>query len=634
MTQYLSILFFITLASCSFKSPDQEGKLQSRLEELRPEELKNIDSDGDMVSDYDEKVNGTDPLVADIPKVDVSFLQDYAIVVTFEDESTFKIDTTVARDNPSFKYRVGDLFLKANSLNNAAKLGRFSGVSWGEIHQKDFSWVKYPNIDKEYYHSKVMEYNKNKDKKIKSLVVELDNTLRLQESIYYPSIHNLEVNFYYYSHSKEAFVQIHTEKIEKTFQNGVRENFSVTITNPPLELFEDSYLRRGEFIISEVKDFNCPDRKIQNSTLLASVKNKAIPVYVSTPYASGVHYVAINKGGERFISIMKKLYSDKFSIVDEKLEQVEQFSNKLANFTYLHELKSHDKDGNWFVMTNRLKDHFLKHSFTNTDSITLSYVTGSEIAGQKNETFFSLSEKVESSDTYNRYPLGNITRNSNVDLSIYVQGLNGIKHDEQFGHFTYAPTCGRGNCSGANWFVTAPWVINSFSKLDVPFQFAEISEIGDKIKVLINNTELNLAELVNQNQATYELKSDSVGQFIHIQLTDLHNIDAIQNGTENTAFLIISPVKKGMAGLGLQVGEVTGKNIDPLQQVGPIAFNEGMRLRVPAIAVTSWRFEDWYRQAPWDNPAPNGWVPRKGEKQKFWSGLVVDIVSTITNNFN
>lgn len=633
--KYLLLAILMTNVACSFKSPDNDKKAQSRtVDELKPEELKKIDSDGDMVNNYDEKMNGTDPFVADIPKVDVSFLQDYAIEVTFEDESIFKVDTTVARDNPNFKYRVGDLFLKANSRNNAAKLGRFSGVSWGEIEQKDFSWVKYPDTDKEYYHSKVLEYLKNKGKKIKSLTLELENTLRLRESPYYASVDNLEVNFYYYSHSKESYILIHTEKIDKTFQSGVRENFAVTITNPPLELFEDSYLRRGEFIISEVKDFNCPDKKIQNSVLLSSVKNKTIPVYVSTPYESGINYVALNDGGEKFINIMNKLYSDKYSIQDEKLELVEQFSNKLADFTYLHEVKDLDKDGNWFVMTNKLKDHYLKHTFKNTDSITLSYVTGSELAGQKNETFFALTEKVDSTENYKKYPLGNVTKNSLVDASIYIQGLNGVKLNEQFGRFTFAPRCGSGNCTGANWYVTAEWVINSFSKLEEPFQFDELGEVGDKIKVLINNTELNLAELVKNNQAVLELKRDDVGQYLHIQLTDLDKIEVIQNGSENTAYLVISPVKKGMAGLGLEVHEVTGKNINPLQHVGPIAFNEGMRLKVPAIAITTWKFEEWQKQAPWDKPAPNGWIPRKGEKQKYWSGLVVDVVSTITNNFN
>lgn len=631
---YMLLFFLAITTACSFKSPDGNGKGQVRsVDELKPEELKRIDSDGDMISNYDEKINGTDPFVADIPKVDVSFLQDYAIEVVFEDESTFKIDTVVARDNPNFKYRVGDLFLKANSLNNAAKLGRFSGVSWGEIKQEDFSWVKYPNTDKEYYHSKVLEYIKNKGKKIKSLTIELENTLRLQESPYFPSIEGLEVNFYYYSHSKESHVLVHTEKIEKTFQSGVRENFAVTIENPPLELFEDSYLRRGEFIISEVRDFYCPDRKIKNSQILASVKNKSIPVYVSTPYKNEINYVALNDGGEKFITIMQKLYSDKFKVLDEKLTQVEQFANNLPDFKYLHEVKENDKDGNWYVMTNKIKDHYLKQTFSTSDSITLSYITGKDLAAQKNETFFSLTEKVDSGENFNKYPLGNVTKNSSVDVSVYINGLNGIRLNEKFQQFSFAPRCGSGNCSGANWSVHAEYMINSFAKFSEPYRFDELAEIGDKIKVLINNTELVLAELVKQNQASVMLKEDEVGQYLHVQLTGLDKIETIVNGSENTAFLVISPVKKGTTGVGVQINKMGGHNIDFVFHAGMVAFNEAMKLNLP-IAVTSWKFDEWQKKVTWGQRGPNGWVPTRGEKQKYFEGLVVDVVSTITNNFN
>lgn len=631
---YLLLLLLALSTACSFKSPEGKGNPQTRsVDELKPEELKKIDSDGDMISNYDEKMNGTDPFVADIPKVDVSFLQDYSIEVVFEDETTFKIDTVVARDNPNFKYRVGDLFLKANSLNNAAKLGRFSGVSWGEIKQEDFSWVKYPNTDKEYYHSKVMEFVKNKGKKIKSLTLELENTLRLQESPYFPSIDALEVNFYYYSHSKESYVLIHTEKIEKTFQSGVRENFAVTIENPPLELFEDSYLRRGEFIISEVKDFNCPDRKIKNSQLLASVKNKSIPVYVSTPYKNEINYVALNEGGEKFITIMQKLYSDKFAVVDEKLTQVEQFANNLPDFKYLYEVKENDKDGNWYVMTNKIKEHYLKQNFSTSDSITLSYITGKDLSAQRSETFFSLTEKVDSGENFNKYPLGNVTKNSSVDVSVYINGLNGIRLNEKFQQFFFAPQCGRGNCTGANWSVHAEYMINSFKKFSEPFRFDELAEIGDKIKVLINNTELDLAELVKQNLASVQLKEDVVGQYLHIQLTGLDKIEAVVNGSENIAFLLISPVKKGATGVGVQINKMGGHNIDFVMHAGMVALTEGMKHQLP-IAVTSWKFAEWEKKIPWGQRAPNGWVPTRGEKQKYHEGLVVDVVSTITNNFN
>ena len=129
------------------------------------------------------------------------------------------------------------------------------------------------------------------------------------------------------------------------------------------------------------------------------------------------------------------------------------------------------------------------------------------------------------------------------------------------------------------------------------------------------------------------LKEDEVGQYLHVQLTDLDKIETIVNGSENTAFLVISPVKKGTTGAGVQINKMGGHNIDFVLHAGMVAFNEAMKLNLP-IAVTSWKFDEWQKKVPWGQRAPNGWVPTRGEKQKYFEGLVVDVVSTITNNFN
>ena len=239
------------------------------------EKIKNTKLEGIKNLANQEEINkGRSPYVADIPKVKVNFLQNYNIKQTYEDQTIFEIDTRTAKDDPDFKYRVGELFLKENSINNAAKLGRFSGVTWGNIGQEDYSWVKYPDIDEKFYFSKRAEYEEFKKKKISESQITLENTLKLVESPYFNSIESLELNFYYYSYSKESYIQLHTQKIEQTFQSGVREDFVITITNPPKELLDDTYMRNGEFIISEVKDFYIPDLKMSYRELLASVKAK------------------------------------------------------------------------------------------------------------------------------------------------------------------------------------------------------------------------------------------------------------------------------------------------------------------------------------------------------------------------
>lgn len=634
---YLLLLTLLFSTACSFKSKDNDkGSNTSSREAQNTEpvdQLKKMDSDGDTISDFDEINQGLDRYVANLPKLRVNFLQDYSIKVNFEDESDFLMDTKIARDNPDFKYRVGNLFLKENSYNNAAKLGRFSGVSWGEIKQRDFSWVKYPDIDKEYYFNKAREYRYWAKAKVKESSIILENTLKLLESPLFESIEQVELNFYYYSYSKEAYVQLHTEKLDRVFQTGIREDFQIVISNPPKELIEDTYFRHGEFIISEIKDFYIPNLKIKYSDLMASVKSKTIPVYKTTPFEFDLDYVAISPKGEKFISILKKLYSDKFSVAENALTQVEQFTNNLIDYTYLHEVAKEDKLGKWFVMTNKIKDHYLKHNFTNQDAITLSYLTGTELADRVDEKIYSYSESIKSKDNGKLYAIGNITNNSQIDLSIYLNELEGIKLDVKNGNFYYRPPNCR-NCTGTNWSVSAEFQVNSFSGFNHQWFVSDLSEAKKSFEILINNKVLDLDDLISKNHATLELKGDESFKYLHITIKDFNELEVIESGKENVAFVRVKPISVGHAGVGVQINKMGGHNIDKVFHAGMVCLQEAAKRKVP-LAVTSWKFDEWQNKVPWGQAdRRTGYKPSKGQKKKYWTGTIVDLISTVTNNYN
>ena len=627
------IIFSLTLVSaCSFQSKPDDGdnKVKSH-RGLGAGQLKKMDSDGDMINDFQEQELGLDRFIANLPQIKVNFLQNYNIGFRFEDETEFNIDTAIRRTNPDFKYRVGDLFLKKNSLNSAARIGRFSGVSWGDVKQKDFSWVSYPEVDKEFYHSKVKEYQAHSSKELKNIEIELENSIKLVESGVYNSIEQLELNFYYYSYEKETYVQLHTQKLDRTFHAGIRENFHISILNPPKELLEDNYLRRGEFIISEVKDFYIPDLGVKHSTLLKSVKNKSIPVYRTTPFENEINYVAISDKGERFVDIMEKLFADKFTISEDQLFRLEQFENNLQEFKYLHELRGADKEGRWFVMTNKLKRHYLKHAFTQSDSITISYITGDELSKRPSEKISSSGEKIYSGESFQNYALGSVSNNSIINFSVYIDGLKGKELKAQPGSFSYRPPNCR-NCTGNDWSVNANFTVNTFKEFEKSWEFVNIQELNNSLELLINNNPLNMAELVEANHATYELRNDQNGQYVYFKVSSLHKLDVIASGSENVASLKISPVTIGVAGNGLQLDSVGGHNIDKIYHGGLIAFQEAGRRKIP-IAVTGWKFDQWQKRVPW-GVRGSGYTPTKGQKEKYWDGMVVDVVSTITNHFN
>lgn len=621
------------LSSCGFNSSDEDkGGTSIGTQDIDSLQESN-DSDGDLVNDKKEAELGRNPFVADLPKVKAQFLQDYRIKVLFKDESLFEINTEIARDDPDFKYRVGDLFLKENSLQNAAKFGRFSGVSWGDIKQQDFSWVKYPKVDERYYFDKKREYSQFKGKEIREIEITLENSLKLVESPIFRSIENLELSFYYYSYSKESFVQLHTEKIEKIFQSGVRDHFSITIQNPPKELLEDTYMRHGEFIISEVKDFYIPEYEISYRELLAGVKAKTVPVYRTTPFENDLNYVAISKGGESFINVLSRLYPEKFEVKDDQITQIEQFSNNLPSFKYLHELRGEDKTGHWYVMTNPLKQHFLKHRFTNNDAITLSYVTGDELSKRVSEVTPSFRKNVFSGDKEKKLPLGNISNNSEISVSLYLNSLKGVELVSKPGRFSYAPSCS-GNCTGHNWSVWAKFVHNSFKSFETPREITSFAQIAPAFDLYINNTKLNLENLVDENLATLSFKESDSGNYLNIHIRELQNLDLIQSGQENLAFLKIHPLSVGHIGEGIQVNEVGGHNIDRKHNAGLICLQEAAKRKVP-LAVTSWAFKSWESKVPWGQPdRRTGYKPVRGQKKKYFDGVVLDVVSKIINFYN
>ena len=624
------ILLLTQLLGCGFSPSKDDSKKETSTRSLShiPE---NLDSDGDQITDRVEIEQGDNPYVADVPKVQVSFLQDYKIKVSYEDNSVFEINTSTAKDDPDFKYRVGNLFLKNNSLNNAARLGRFSGVSWGEIKQEDFTWVEYPQIDENYYFLKKREYLKNKSKKVKNIEISFENSLKLLESKHFKSLSDLELNFYYYSYSQESYVQLHTQKIEKIFQAGVKSTFDVVIENPPLELIEDSYMRHGKFIVSEIKDFYLPEKKMNYREFLSSIEAKTIKVYKTTPYENTLDYIAVSKEGESFINILSKKYNEKFSISENKLTQLEQFQNNLPSFKYLNQISNEDKTGKWFVMTNKINQHYLKYKFKAKDAITLSYITGKELSERVAQIIPSY-RKTYSEDKDKKIVLGNISANSEVNISLFVNSIRGVKLERQSERFAYSPRRCR-NCSGNDWNVWANFTLNRFKNFKRAPQELDLEDLKNSVSLYINNTKLDLEELFEKEVLLVESSLAPTDFYLHFRLQNLAGLNLIKSGQENTISLSYRPYKVGLMGEGIQINQVGGENINRDQHAAIISLQQSIRFKLP-VSVTSWNFDSWSKKVRWNVRDRMGFIPRKGEKKKYFQAFDLDIAAKITNFYN
>lgn len=623
------------ISSCSFRSDEQvpeETKNQvTNHEELKP--TPNSDSDGDGMKDQEELNQGRNPFLADLPILDIKFLQNFKITGIYDgkEKGQFTIDTKVGESDPDFKYRVGHIFARHNTYKNAASIGVFSTHNYGEIAKHDLSWVKYPDIDPIFFHNESLKNRKYLDEKnyqLNSLSIDLENSVKLKANGLYKSIKNLKVKFYYFDYEKDSYELLQEVLVERHFNTGIRETFSVKLDNIPVNLLKDNFFKKGQFIISELSDYEIPELETTYKQLLAQVEQKSVPFVFNTPRETSVYYVGTNGQGISFQNILTAVFDKQFEIKENELTKVEQFENNLEDYTYLNEIKKLDKKGKWFLLTSHLNQHYLDYKFTPKDHIVLSYITGSELASQGNETVFSFRENVSGGDDYKEYPLGNVTPNTEIDIHIRPEKSWGISPK----HFTEVIDDRGGSC-GKNCIRTpiyCKWEINKMEHYDRPLVLSKgFTGETSRIELVINNEAYNLSELANKKLLNTYWKDGN----LHIQILDISKIKDIVSYEENLVSLRIKTQKKfDYWGVKLVGADRVGSH-----GMGGCAFN------TPAVAFKFGARNISRESIRWDeiqitydrvlNDAGRANLTLK-PADNYYQRISVSVSSTIKNNFN
>lgn len=616
------ILTSIILASCGFNSSDEEGgtPVQRNTSELNAKD----DLDGDLISNGDEKLIGRNPHIADFPSIRVRFLQNYKISVFYKEvetgnEGQFDIDTKVGANNPDFKYRVGNVFLRESSYKTAASIGKFSDHSWGDYKKHDLTWVKYPDIDQRFFQENVMKYSKYfNDEKflITNIVVELENSVKLNSNTDFKQISNPELTFRFYNYESENYEIIHSEQVEKNIIAGVNEIVTIKLENVNPKLISENYFKKGEFIISELTNYEIPKLKVDFKKLTSSVSNKTVPVVYNTPLETKVDYVAV-ENGIKFNKILSTLYGKKFVIENEKLKSINQFQDNLPQYEYLSELRSLDKKGNWFVFTNRLNRHYLEHDFTNKDVLALSYILGKDLSSQVDEKVFSYSSEVETTDHYQSYILGNILPNSEVSFFVESKKLFGekVKHWTDFVRNT--PCGGRRNCISIPFRCDYAW--NIFEPLEEKLNFSkEFTGEINQIQLVVNDTEYKLVDLIKEKKVS--ISWSDIGLSVNIK--NINEIQEISNTDENLLSLKINALRESKFN-GIKLVQMSG---EAAYQCPRITANAAAYNKWP-LSVESHRFGEWARFVNWNNV-------KRGERKNLVQMFSVGITSVISNFHN
>lgn len=542
----IGILASFLLVACSFKGQQTKEEAPQIVKNTNSVELPidlTLDSDGDMIPDVEEIKLGRNPAIADLPDLKVRFLQNYAITGTYTArgapvwEQKVSIDTKVGSNDPDFKYRVGRIFVRDNAYQSAASVGRFSGHTEGVIEEHDYSWIKYPEVDSKFFHKKAIELSDafTEYADFQEFSVTLESSVQLLPNRNFDSITNLEVSFYFYDYEKESYELLATKKVERHFNAGITETFQVTLDNAPQKLIRDNYLKKGEFIISKISDYEIPSLKTTYKQLLKSVREKTIPVAINTPLESTVTYVAVAEKGKRFSEILSTLFDKGFKIEGDKLLKIGQFENNLPSFTYLKEIEDKDKLGNWYIFSNKLRESYLDHAFIKGDYLTLSYITGSELASQSSEKIYSRKMSFDGGDDSFLVPIGNVSPNSKI--SIQVKGLfaNGTILDrKQEVIDTQDQSCGR-NCISfgrlCRWDVVTPL---HYSK--PPIFNEDFSGDIEKLSLVINDVEYSLKELFKEENGKRRISLKFEKSDLFLEITDISKIAPVTNFEENILY--------------------------------------------------------------------------------------------------
>ena len=632
MKLVFSMFLLMMIVSCGFRSDEgtksADGALANPTRATIPTgagELKEQDSDGDLMLDKEEKAIGRNPLIANIPNVRVRFLQNYKISVKYRAladgaAGDFVIDTKVHQDDPDFKYRVGEIFIRNESYKNAANVGKFATHSWGEVAEHDLSWVSYPEVDTRFYSDKVLRYKQyfNAEKyEITGITVVLENSVQLKANEGFKNIKNLTLNFYYYAYEKEAYELIKAQKIERHFNAGVNETFDVVLENVPATLIVENYFKRGEFIISELGDFEIPEMATTYKTLMTSVRTKSVPVIYNTPLESDVSYIGMNGNEKSFAEILNILFGSKIVIEQDKLKKINQFETNLADFTYLAELKAIDKQGKWFIFTNKLNQHYLDYKFSPKDIISLSYITGNVLAEQPSEKIFSFREAANSENGAKLYPLGNVLPNSIIHIQMEPKRVWGeIKRNWTDSISSPGGSCGQ-NCISREF--TCWHEFNLFDSIDTTFVFSKDYdwELG-RIKLLVNQDEFSLKELVDAKK----IEAYWLGGKLHLVIREISKIKEIKE-FEDTLLALKLITFQETTFSGIKLANWAGQD----WRMCIVGTTNMAAAQGWPLSVDSREFGSWAGGVNWGNV-------KRGEPKSYTRDFSIGVSSVITNMFN
>ena len=406
MKFFIFISLFVALSSCGKK---ESGKGQSN--NLAPQ-ISNVeenvfdinqDSDGDGITDNEEVKNGTDRLIADIPKLDNQLFKELLVTMDFYNKSnnSFKTEKfTIKNEKIELSWQKEteavangglymDSLLKSYAINSKFAKNGFRFKDYNEGVFSLSSPIIYENsllnISRRIlnYKREGFEVKQTRAKILAKILVSSNRFKHFTQPVF---------DIYYKSKDREDLIFIESQVIEGItyeFNKEVEiyfdfESFDNTISNQAL-------LAGGASFFIKLRDFYIYENGLSYSGILRDVKSKSIPVTASYPDGENGNsrfetiYVGLQGGVAKMSTILKTAFKNDILMTNSSIDVVRGFNNNRRAYGQTGE----NETLRWFIGSSSVDDNVFSHNYEAGDGIGLAYLSDKKT--QKKPIYISKS---------------------------------------------------------------------------------------------------------------------------------------------------------------------------------------------------------------------------------------------------
>lgn len=376
----------------------------------------NIDSDGDFITDLDELENGTNPFIANIPRVFPAVYQNVNLSISYKQNNKIYGLNILELEGSHKPYHyirqkiIHNFFKKTEVKLNIADFYSLSFPSWS--HESYYPFLH--NLENIYNNSSIYERKTEIKTKFKiklqnDLPIKKIDGLKISQSLVRQDNYDLMT----LSKTRLSLFNDHIEEID--YQDNYIYPFDLKI------LGETSVttgfmngLKQSEMLVLQTQDFKLyyeNGRNIFFHELVSDIKKKTIEVIISTPLRTEQFFITSEISIKEFLL---NYYSD-FVLSDSgDLIQLGEWRNSTSNLLNNYLLtKKERKYGKWEILLGSLGVN------TIGQTVLIAYITKGELEDIAGKPIVKNKLNIKSK---NKRFLGTVNDNSKIRLKI--SGIN------------------------------------------------------------------------------------------------------------------------------------------------------------------------------------------------------------------